>query len=142
LIAALENRFALDWNGDHGINHWHRVMYNGLSIAGCTGADVKVVRLFSLFHDSCRQCEGHDPGHGYKGGTLAKLMRGEYFTATDHQMYLLMAACAGHTVDLTHPDLTAQTCFDADRLDLGRVGIKCDNKYLSTEAARRMNVSK
>jgi len=32
-------------------------------------------------------------------------------------------------------DPTVQTCWDADRLDLGRVGIKPAARYLSLEAA-------
>ena len=33
-------------------------------------------------------------------------------------------------------DATVLTCWDADRLDLGRVGIRPDPKYLCTPAAR------
>jgi uncharacterized protein len=34
-----------------------------------------------------------------------------------------------------HP--TIGTCWDADRLDLGRVGARPDPKYMSTEARKR-----
>jgi uncharacterized protein len=33
-------------------------------------------------------------------------------------------------------DVTVLTCWDADRLDLGRVGIRPDPTYLCTAAAR------
>jgi hypothetical protein len=33
-------------------------------------------------------------------------------------------------------DITAQTCWDADRLDLGRVGTTPKAEYLCTNAAR------
>ena len=33
-------------------------------------------------------------------------------------------------------DVTIQTCWNADRLDLGRVGIKPNPTYLGTAAAR------
>ena len=33
-------------------------------------------------------------------------------------------------------DITVQTCWDADRLDLGRVGIRPDPRRLCTAAAR------
>jgi hypothetical protein len=36
---------------------------------------------------------------------------------------VLQDIAAGHTQERTHPDVTIQTCWDADRLDLGRVGI-------------------
>ena len=50
---------------------------------------------------------------------------------------LLHAACAGHTHGRTHPDNTVRTCWDADRLDLGRVGITPLPRLLCTEVARR-----
>lgn len=40
--------------------------------------------------------------------------------------------CAGHT----HPDVTIQTCLDADRLDPGRVGITPQPSRLCTEVAK------
>jgi uncharacterized protein len=42
-----------------------------------------------------------------------------------------------HTHEQTHPDVTVQTCWDADRLALGRVGITPHPSRLGTEAARR-----
>ena len=33
--------------------------------------------------------------------------------------------------------MTIQTCWDADRLDLGRVGMMPDPRFLSTEIAKR-----
>jgi uncharacterized protein len=48
----------------------------------------------------------------------------------------LYSACAHHTDGLTDGDPTVQTCWDADRLDLGRVGIIPKKKFLGTEAAR------
>jgi uncharacterized protein len=36
-----------------------------------------------------------------------------------------------------HPDITIQTCWDSDRLDLGRVGITPHPRRLCTEAAKR-----
>jgi uncharacterized protein len=35
-------------------------------------------------------------------------------------------------------NITVQTCWDADRLDLGRVGIKPDPKRLFTEEGKKM----
>jgi hypothetical protein len=37
-----------------------------------------------------------------------------------------------------HPDVTIQTCWDADRLDLGRVGIRPDPARMGTEAGKRI----
>ena len=38
--------------------------------------------------------------------------------------------------DLTTDDLTVMACWDADRLDLGRVGIRVDPKRLFTTTAQ------
>jgi uncharacterized protein len=64
-------------------------------------------------------------------------LRGLLFDLQDTAFRLLHRACAGHTHEQTHTDITIQTCWDADRLDLGRVGITPDPKYLCTEAAKR-----
>jgi uncharacterized protein len=48
---------------------------------------------------------------------------GLLFDLPDHEFRLLDRACVGHTHKRTHPNVTIQTCWDADRLDLGRVGI-------------------
>ncbi|MBZ0269297.1 hypothetical protein K8I85_14180 [bacterium] len=46
------------------------------------------------------------------------------------------AACEGHTHGGTVADVTVQTCWDADRLDLGRVGVRPLPRYLCTPPAR------
>ena len=61
----------------HGPNHWQRVHDFGLKIAESSGADVLVVKLFALFHDSRRENDGHDPGHGLRGAEFAKEYRDE-----------------------------------------------------------------
>ena len=47
------------------------------------------------------------------------------------------SSCIGHTHERTHPDVTVQTCWDADRLDLGRVGITPHPSRLCIEVTRR-----
>ena len=56
----------------HGITHWKQVESNGLLLASETGADIVVVRLFSLFHDSKRADDGYDEEHGARGAEFAK----------------------------------------------------------------------
>ena len=36
-----------------------------------TGADLRVVELFAIFHDACRTGEGVDHGHGRRAARLA-----------------------------------------------------------------------
>jgi uncharacterized protein len=94
------------------------------------------VVLFAVFHDSQRLNESVDPGHGRRGAGLAGSLRGEAFHLSDHDFALLETACAYHTDCLTNGDITVQTCWDADGLDLGRVGIVPDPRYLCTPAAK------
>jgi uncharacterized protein len=136
LHAALED-YDLPWGGDHGIAHWARVLENGLRLAGETGAVVEVVALFAVLHDCRRVNEHRDPEHGPRAAEFATSLRGRLFDLPDHEFGLLYRACHGHTHERTHPDVTIQTCWDADRLDLGRVGITPHPSRLCTGAARR-----
>jgi uncharacterized protein len=136
LHAVIED-YALPWNGYHGVAHWARVLENGLRLAGETKANIEVVSLFAVLHDSQRINEGTDPGHGPRAAEFARRLRGQVFDLPEDGFRLLHRACAGHTHERTHPDLTIQTCWDADRLDLGRVGITPRASLLCTEVAKR-----
>ena len=136
LLPFLRDRFAINWNGAHGGSHWARVRKNGLLLSKTTGANITVIKLFALFHDSCRIDEYRDDDHGKRGAELAIKLRGELFQVTDLEMKLLVEACAGHTDGYVDGDITVQTCWDADRLDLGRVGIYPDADCLCTDAAK------
>lgn len=136
LHAVLED-YPLPRDGDHGIAHWARVWENGLRLAEKTGANVEVVRLFAVLHDSRRINEHTDLDHGPRAAEFTRTLRGQFFDLTDQEFGLLHRACHGHTHERTHPDVTIQTCWDADRLDLGRVGIMPHPSRLCTEIARR-----
>jgi uncharacterized protein len=105
-----------------------------------TGARPTVVALFALFHDACRSNESLDPGHGRLGAQLAGALRGSAFDLCDDDLVLLRFACERHTDGLTDADVTVQTCWDADRLDLGRVGIRPKPHRLCTPAAREVEL--
>lgn len=122
----------------HGPDHWRRVRRNGFLLASRTGADPVVVSLFALFHDSRRDNDGWDPGHGARGAALALALHGAAFEVSGEQFELLHYACTWHTDGLHHNDQTIATCWDADRLDLGRVGIVPSPEFLSTDFAREI----
>ena len=65
-------------------------------------------------------------------------MRGSLIELDDRRFELLYEACRLHTDGLTDGDLTLQVCWDADRLDLGRVGITPVPHLLCTDAAREI----
>ena len=142
IIAAILDEYPLPINGYHGVAHWARVYENGLRLIEMTGANVEVVRLFAIFHDSRRVNKGHDPDHGSRGADFAKELRGKLFVISDDEFNLLHQACVGHTHERTHPDITIQTCWDSDRLDLGRVGITPHPSRLCTETAKNPTMLK
>jgi uncharacterized protein len=139
LIKHVAAECPIDIHGAHGVPHWMRVRANGLRLAIETGANRAVVELFALFHDSKRFNEGRDPEHGKRGAENAELYWAQgAFDVTDEEFEQLHKACCGHTYeDVEDPCITVHTCWDADRLDLGRVGIRPDPDRLCTEAARQ-----
>ncbi len=136
LILAIRDQLQINWSGIHSVSHLARVYENGIHLVESTGANKRVVKLFALFHDSRRLNESWDPEHGPRGADLAESWRGKYFELPDSEFDLLFTACSLDTQAKTHVDTTIKTCFDADRLDLGRVGKTPDPRFLCTEAAR------
>jgi uncharacterized protein len=130
-------QFRLQADSDHGPSHWLKVRRNGLYLAGIHGADSEVIRHFAVFHDSCRENEYGDPEHGPRGAQLALAFRkAGHFQLDDAQMDLLVTACQIHNGGPPQTEPTLAVCLDADRLDLGRVGITPDTTFLSTLTAR------
>jgi len=122
----------------HGPDHWARVERNGLYLAEQCGADPAIVRLFAVFHDAARVNEGFDPGHGGRGADLARSMASELSFLSEPDLERLYFACTWHTERTHHEDVTVGACWDADRLDLGRVGIRPRADHLNTDAARQI----
>ena len=142
LIKDLSAIFELDLRSVHGPAHWMRVRANGLKLARHTGANPRIVELFSVFHDSCRENDWTDPDHGPRAAALA-----EYFfyeekmlLCSEDELQLLIYACGGHTYGGISDDPTIGTCWDADRLDLPRVGITVDPNLLCTDAAKNASL--
>ena len=76
ILHAILEEYVLPWDGDHGIAHWARVLENGLRLAEETGANIEVVQLFAILHDSQRVNEGGDPDHGPRAAAFALDLRG------------------------------------------------------------------
>ncbi|MBN1265274.1 MAG: hypothetical protein JXA25_07260 [Anaerolineales bacterium] len=140
LIKIILESYRLPLDGVHGTAHWARVFENGERLAEETGARLTVVQLFAVFHDSRRRNEAYDPGHGRRAADFARSLLGEVFELGAEEFDLLYRACVGHTNGRTKEDITVQTCWDSDRLDLGRVGIKPVPGRLCTAAARKPEV--
>ena len=136
IMGAILRGYALQVRGAHGVVHWARVLENGLRVADAIGADCEVVTLVALFHDSRRVNEYRDHGHGQRGGEFARSLRGSLIHLDDDRFELLYEACRLHTDGHRTGDPTLLACWDADRLDLGRVGITPARHKLCTDAAR------
>jgi uncharacterized protein len=96
-----------------------------------------LVELFAVLHDSRRQSDGKDPEHGLRAAELATSLEGRFYRLGDERLELLCKACRDHSEGYTEGDPTIQTCWDADRLDLGRIGIQPSPRQLCTVAAKR-----
>lgn len=136
VMRIAKERFALDLHGCHGVSHWQRVRENGLRLAKKTKADRLVVELFALLHDCCRESDNHDPDHGPRAATFIESLRDNVFELEDERFECLQIAIREHTRTLFSRDATIATCFDSDRLDIGRVGAKPNPGYLNTDAAK------
>ena len=122
----------------HAPDHWRRVERNGVLLDSRTGADLAVVRLFALFHDSRRDNDDEDPGYGARGAELAASLCPMAYQLSDEQFQVLHYACTWHTDGEHHRDPTIGTCWDADRLDVGRAGVIPEARFMSTAFAREI----
>jgi uncharacterized protein len=135
LIALIKSEFKLDWQGIHGANHWARVLNHGKNIGQIRKADLLIVELFGFLHDSCRFNDGRDPQHGARAAEFAQGIHGDFYQLKPKQLDTLCYAMTHHSGGEVSTNATIQTCWDADRLDLGRVGIFPSPQYLSQEAS-------
>lgn len=142
LLQYLKQVYVLDWQrGIHGFAHWHRVLQNGLLLAKRNGANQRVVTLFAFLHDIQREDDGYDLEHGERAKNLIlSTIQPTHLHLPPAELELLTYACEFHTHGYTEGDVTVRTCWDADRLDLGRVGIVPDPKYLCTAEAKEEKI--
>ena len=132
LWTLTAKQFRLGANTLHGPDHWQRVERNALRITPHSGADVQIVRLFAVFHDSQRMNESHDPEHGRRAAEWAGELRSREFELPDPSFDILCQALIWHDKGQTSDDPTIGTCWDADRLDLTRIGVRPHVSYMST----------
>ena len=127
----------------HGPDHWFKVGMNGRylyqRLPNRSACHDLVVELFALLHDCQRNNENEDPEHGHRAAEFIKKNQNRkwFCILSPEQLEKLIYACAWHNDGKTSDDTTIGVCWDADRLDLIRVGIMPDPKYLSTEIAKQ-----
>lgn len=137
LLQLIKETFKLNWKGVHGLSHWARVRVNGLLIARQNGANQRIVELFAFLHDVKREAEFNDPDHGERAARFIEKLPNEVLDINDQEKLLLIYACEFHSTGMVEGDLTVRTCWDADRLDLGRGGQRPNTKKLCTDIAKQ-----
>lgn len=137
LIQLATRQFTLDIDGHHGLPHWKNVESNGLALSLHTGADADVVRHFAWLHDACRLNEDADPHHGEEAAAwVYEMWLDGHINLSVLAMGQLREAISEHAHGCTSIYPTIGTCWDADRLDLWRVGVTPAARFLSTDAAK------
>jgi len=137
--AEVEGQFRGSLMGIHGAGHWRQVERNGLMLAeknGLGAEGVLVVRLFAVLHDSQRENDGWDAGHGARAAAYAREVRGKLFELEDGLLEKLERACAGHELGKVTTDLLIGACWDADRLDLVRIGVVPREELMNTPVGK------
>lgn len=138
MIGKIASLLKISPDSIHGIGHWQRVEKIGHYISDRNGADKKIISAFAYLHDIGRTVEYDEAGHGKRSADIAV----RHFTfkelgLNEGQYEKLLIAISLHDIaDARSSDLTIQTCWDADRLDLLRVHIMPDKNLLYTDVAK------
>lgn len=127
----------------HGLPHWQRVERNGVILSTEVrdgklyirkDVNITVVRLFAYLHDKCRVDNYEDLEHGKRAADMLYTIKDTLIKdLTVEEFSLLEKACRYHTIEHRTGNTTIDTCFDADRLDLDRVGIMPNPKLMATK---------
>ena len=100
-----------------------------------------VARLFAYLHDAWRLDDGDDPQHGVRAADhlpeFRKKVQG-LNELDEGQIQLLDYAIRHHVDGKVSNDPTIGTCWDADRLDLGRVGTIPTEWLMSTARGKEL----
>ena len=107
-------------------------MPDGLLLAKHYTVDTEVVQWFAFIHDLERR-DGDIVrcSHGQQ-----RWRRSTMNSCADSDQLATLQACAEHSDGWVEAEATVMVCWDADRLDLGRVGIYPSARYLCTGVAR------
>ena len=131
LTALVASVLPRAWRRDsawHGEAHWRCVVTTGLELGARTqGVDQALVFCFGLLHDTRRENEAYDPGHGPRAAAFAADLRAEgVLELPDARFASLEEALRRHSDGQVSRDPTIGACWDADRLHLPRVSIDPD----------------
>lgn len=145
-LRQIQQAISADFNQEacgyyHGPDHWGRVSQHAVATARSLGINPLIPHLFGMVHDSQREDEGHDPGHGPRAAAwVAEHAHDLFHFLSPQDIDLLALACELHSEGETEGPPQVQACWDADRLDLWRVGIEPNPRYLSCDYSKNPHV--
>ncbi|MGX6446981.1 hypothetical protein ACVU7I_02760 [Patulibacter sp. S7RM1-6] len=145
LVSAVEARATHLASRIHGVDHWRAVGATAGELAQAADRlpaaerpDRELLLLFALLHDAKREDDGRDLDHGPRAALLLdELREGGLVALADDRAAVLAEALRDHTRGTLSEEPTIGTCWDADRLLIGRVGIVPDPRFCSTAEGRR-----
>jgi uncharacterized protein len=133
LLAEARNGALLAHEKMHGEPHWRGVAWAGLKIREVfPSIRGDLLTAFAVLHDCRRETDDRDPEHGdraarvaVRSGTLKRLVGAE-------GRELVAEACRLHERGQTRPETpTIGACWDADRVNLVRLGFRLDTRYFT-----------
>ena len=122
---------------DHGPDHWLKVAQNGVMLARKEGVDTLFCELFGLLHDCQRLDDYGDKGHGARAAQYARSIK-HLTPLSSAEFKDLLYALKWHDDRTYTKNIQIGCCWDADRLELPRVGVVTDPRYLNTDTAKRI----
>jgi len=140
IIELAKQQYEHDINGTHGLQHWHRVFLNGQLLGNKENINPRIPGLFAFLHDCKRKNENRDPEHGLRASAFIKTLDLDVLQISEDERQTLCYACEYHDKGMTDDNPIIGTCWDADRLDLMRVGIYPDKGYFSTFTAKSQDI--
>jgi len=138
LLKIIKKECPLD-SDIHGLAHFQRVEKLGSYLYKRNGADLKVIRYFAYLHDCMRIQDGVDERHGARAESFVQSLYAQGLLALSQQQKELLcyAVRNHHLEDASSEDITIQTCWDADRLDLWRIDCRPNPARLFTDIAKK-----
>lgn len=137
-LALVTPIFALNIKSNiHGAPHWARVAANGRKLAKPLKINPDITEWFAYLHDACRLNDDRDPLHGARAARLAWDFKDQgHIVLPESEFHALQYALALHSDGLQRVPREIAACWDADRLDLGRVNVQPDPDRMASYPGR------